>query len=216
MLKSSNLESIINDVEVEGQQPRPDDLPQLPLTLDTKSSNGNGMTTAQGNITNAPALNDCAKNNNTDDYNANRMPITKQTTDSLVTKQLTVGLLQIFEPPLAKARGQLKELIGKQNKIYIDLSAEKFKLDNAETAKLHEMMNNVKIYREKLVKIKKQMQSIYQRTKVLKKRALNVQACKQKELQRKLQKQQQEEALIGKQQQQQQQQLQTQTSHQTQ
>lgn len=117
---------------------------------------------------------------------------------SLASVQMAAGLLQIYEPPLIKVRNHLKELIGKQNKIYIDLSTEKYRYDNVEIAGLQEMMDNVKIYREKLVKMKKQMQSIYQRTKVLKKRALNIQTCKDKEYARKLQKQQQEEALIGK------------------
>lgn len=46
------------------------------------------------------------------------------------------------------------------------------------------------------------MRKIYKTFRAInQKRALNVQACKQKELQRKLQKQQQEEALIAKQQQ---------------
>lgn len=119
-------------------------------------------------------------------------------TQSLASAQMATGLLQIYEPPLIKVRNHLKELIGKQNKIYIDLSTEKYRYDTVEIAGLQEMMNTVKIYREKLVKMKKQMQSIYQRTKVLKKRAINIQTCKQKELARKLQKQQQEEALIGK------------------
>ncbi|XP_017482725.1 PREDICTED: biogenesis of lysosome-related organelles complex 1 subunit 6 [Rhagoletis zephyria] len=209
MLKSSNIESIINAVEAGGQQPRP----QLPLALNNTSSNeADEVYIPQGSNAYAASLsNTFGKNDDSENSNDNNVPTTKQasseqTPDSLATKQLTAGLLQIFEPPLAKARGQLKELIGKQNKIYIDLSAEKYKLDDAETTRLHEMMNNVKIYREKLVKIKKQMQNIYQRTKVLKKRAFNVQVCKQKELQRKLQKQQQEESLIAKQQQQQQQQ----------
>ncbi|XP_067647997.1 biogenesis of lysosome-related organelles complex 1 subunit 6 [Eurosta solidaginis] len=196
MLKSSNLESIINAVDAEGQQSLPDDLPQLEFVLCNDILDIGSTTTYATNV--------FAKNNN-DSNKASQVQViyaNNQTTDSLATKQLTEGLLQIFEPPLDKARGQLKELIGKQNKIYIDLSEEKYKLDNAETAKLQEMMNNVKTYREKLVKIKKQMQNIYQRTKVLKKRAVNVQSSKQKELQRKLHKQQQEEALIGKQQQQ--------------
>lgn len=117
---------------------------------------------------------------------------------SMASVQMAAGLLQIYEPPLIKVRNHLKELIGKQNKIYIDLSTEKYRYDNVEIAGLQEMMDNVKIYREKLVKMKKQMQSIYQRTKVLKKRALHIQTCKDKEYARKLQKQQQEEALIGK------------------
>lgn len=203
MLRSSNLESIINAVEAEGQQPHnAADLQQVLSTLHNNNTFNADEPTQVNNNTFRSPTNDNGKNNNDGDYNAMRtIRASDESPDSLATKQLATGILQIFEPPLSKARGQLKELIGKQNKIYIDLSAEKFKLDNAETAKLHEMMNNVKIYREKLVKIKKQMQNIYQRTKVLKKRALNVQACKQKELQRKLQKQQQEEALIAKQQQ---------------
>lgn len=119
-------------------------------------------------------------------------------TQSLASVQMATGLLRIYEPPLIKVRNHLKELIGKQNKIYIDLSTEKYRYDNVEIAALQEMMETVKIYREKLVKLKKQMQSIYQRTKVLKKRATNIQACKQKELARKLHKQQQEESLIAK------------------
>ncbi|XP_039963650.1 biogenesis of lysosome-related organelles complex 1 subunit 6 [Bactrocera tryoni] len=203
MLKSSNLESIINAVEAEGQQPNnATDLQQVAVTLHNNNSFSADETISQVNKNTFTSSNGIGKNNNNEDYNTVRTTkTTDELPDSLATKQLATGLLQIFEPPLVKARGQLKELIGKQNKIYIDLSAEKFKLDNAETAKLHEMMNNVKIYREKLVKIKKQMQNIYQRTKVLKKRAMHVQACKHKELQRKLQKQQQEEALIAKQQQ---------------
>uniref|UniRef100_A0A0A1X151 Pallidin n=1 Tax=Zeugodacus cucurbitae TaxID=28588 RepID=A0A0A1X151_ZEUCU len=202
MLKSSNFESIISAVEAEGQQPNNNsaDLQQVPTTLPNSNANCGVETQLYNNTFTSPS--NCKNNNNVDYNDMRTTETTAEMPDSLATKQLASGILQIFEPPLVKARGQLKELIGKQNKIYIDLSAEKFKLDNAETAKLHEMMNNVKIYREKLVKIKKQMQSIYQRTKVLKKRALNVQACKQKELQRKLQKQQQEEALIAKQQQQ--------------
>ncbi|KAH8388882.1 hypothetical protein KR215_004979, partial [Drosophila sulfurigaster] len=116
---------------------------------------------------------------------------------SLAALQLSYGLLQIAEPPLARARGQLKELIGKQNKIYIDLSKEKYKLDCSEVAKLNEMMNDVRRYKEKLAKIKKEMQNIYQRTKVLKKRAANVATCKQRDYQRKLERQQHEESLIG-------------------
>ncbi|XP_004522210.1 biogenesis of lysosome-related organelles complex 1 subunit 6 [Ceratitis capitata] len=195
MLKSSNLESIINAVEKEGQPPcATDDLQvQLSSAVNNKDfSNINQIPPLQADNTFENVNN--VENDATFAANANT-----ELPPSLANRQLTTGLLQIFEPPLSKARGQLKELIGKQNKIYIDLSTEKYRLDNAETEKLQEMMNNVKIYREKLIKIKKQMQSIYQRTKVLKKRALNVQYCKQKELQRKLYKQQQEEALIAKQ-----------------
>nr|XP_016992531.2 biogenesis of lysosome-related organelles complex 1 subunit 6 [Drosophila takahashii] len=118
---------------------------------------------------------------------------------SLAALQLSAGVLQIAEPPLEHVRSQLRELIGRQNKIYIDLSKEKYKLDCSEVARLNDMMSDVKRYKEKLAKIKKEMQGVYQRTKELKKRAANVAACKQRDYQRKLEKQQHEESLIGSQ-----------------
>ncbi|XP_037718606.1 biogenesis of lysosome-related organelles complex 1 subunit 6 isoform X1 [Drosophila subpulchrella] len=116
---------------------------------------------------------------------------------SLAALQLSAGVLQIAEPPLVHVRSQLRELIGRQNKIYIDVSKEKYKLDCSEIARLNDMMSDVKRYKDKLTKIKKEMQGIYQRTKELKKRAANVAACKQRDYQRKLERLQQEESLIG-------------------
>ncbi|BFF97308.1 biogenesis of lysosome-related organelles complex 1 subunit 6 [Drosophila madeirensis] len=118
---------------------------------------------------------------------------------SLAAVQLSAGVLQIAEPPLDRVRSQLRELIGKQNKIYIDLSKEKYKLDCSEVARLNDMMGDVKRYKEKLTRVKREMQGIYQRTKELKKRAANVAACKQRDYQRKLERQQHEESLIGSQ-----------------
>ncbi|EDW41140.1 GM24723 [Drosophila sechellia] len=118
---------------------------------------------------------------------------------SLTALQLSAGVLQIAEPPLNHVRTQLRELIGRQNKTYIDLSKEKYKLDCSEVARLNDMMSDVKRYKDKLTKIKKEMQSVYQRTKELKKRAANVAACKQRDYQRKLERLQHEESLIGSQ-----------------
>ncbi|KAH8300486.1 hypothetical protein KR018_008667 [Drosophila ironensis] len=118
---------------------------------------------------------------------------------SLAALQLSAGVLQIAEPPLDHVRAQLRELIGRQNKIYIDLSKEKYKLDCSEVAKLNDMMSDVRRYKDKLTRIKKEMQSIYQRTKDLKKRAANVAACKQRDYRRKLDRQHHEESLIGSQ-----------------
>ncbi|XP_037806271.1 biogenesis of lysosome-related organelles complex 1 subunit 6 [Lucilia sericata] len=188
MLKSNNFKSIADDLTAFSttenvEQLRRSSLEQTTNTIlqDQPSLNNNNI--KQSNVKAAIANNDNSQT---------------EATTSLAALQLSAGVLQSYAPPIAKARGQLKELIQKQNKIYIDLSAEKFKLDNAEVAKLQDMMINVKVCREKLLKIKKHMQNIYQRTKVLKKRAINIQTCKEKELQRKLQKQQQEESLIGK------------------
>ncbi|XP_070852653.1 biogenesis of lysosome-related organelles complex 1 subunit 6 isoform X3 [Drosophila suzukii] len=87
---------------------------------------------------------------------------------SLAALQLSAGVLQIAEPPLEHVRSQLRELIGRQNKIYIDVSKEKYKLDCSEVARLNDM-----------------------------KRAANVAACKQRDYQRKLERLQHEESLIG-------------------
>ncbi|XP_061390068.1 biogenesis of lysosome-related organelles complex 1 subunit 6 [Musca vetustissima] len=201
MLKSNNFNSIIDDLSAFSSADTFEALRPTTLELDETetTSSGNEITSLTNNN-----LNLLNNNNNSIKNNDESQPTTTdEPTTSLAAAQLTAGFMQAYSPPLAKARTQLKELIGKQNKIYIDLSAEKFKLDNGEVAKLQDMMTDVKLYREKLLKIKKQMQNIYQRTKVLKKRALNIQTCKEKELQKKLQKQQQEESLIGKQQQQQ-------------
>uniref|UniRef100_A0A1I8P6T6 Biogenesis of lysosome-related organelles complex 1 subunit 6 n=1 Tax=Stomoxys calcitrans TaxID=35570 RepID=A0A1I8P6T6_STOCA len=202
MLKSNNFNSIIDDLSAfnqtdcfEALRPTTLELENTTASLSVESTldairNKNSAETNQ-NVEGLPSSSSASMANKSSLNNSEA---------SLASMQLATGFMQAFSPPLAKARTQLKELIGKQNKIYIDLSEEKFKLDNGEVAKLQDMMNDVKLYREKLLKIKKQMQNIYQRSKVLKKRALNIQSFKEKELQRKLQKQQQEESLIAKQQ----------------
>ncbi|EDW79095.2 uncharacterized protein Dwil_GK12407 [Drosophila willistoni] len=169
MLKSSNLNSIINELTIsDGEREMETQQEQQPHPVKTPSDPQPATTTTSTN--NAGA-----------------------------SSQLSAGILAIAEPPLDRVRGQLKELIGRQNKIYIDLSKEKYKLDCSEVAKLNDMMNDVKRYKEKLTRIKKEMQNVYQRTKDLKKRAANVAACKQRDYQRKLEKQQHEESLIGSQ-----------------
>ncbi|XP_017840983.1 biogenesis of lysosome-related organelles complex 1 subunit 6 [Drosophila busckii] len=124
---------------------------------------------------------------------------TNESSASMAALNLSDGVLQVVEPPIERARGQVKELIGKQNKIYIDLSKEKYKLDASELAEVTEMLNNVKRYQVKLMKLKKDMTTIYQRTKMLRKRAENVKCCKYRDCQRRLDKQKQEESLIGSQ-----------------
>ncbi|XP_017136585.1 biogenesis of lysosome-related organelles complex 1 subunit 6 [Drosophila miranda] len=168
MLKSSNINSVINEQLAAGQ-----------TASDQRNHlNSNRNSTADHST--------CWQGNNQDALGG-----------SLAAVQLSAGVLQIAEPPLDRVRSQLRELIGKQNKIYIDLSKEKYKLDCSEVAKLNDMMNDVKRYKEKLTRVKREMQGIYQRTKELKKRAANVAACKQRDYQRKLERQQHEESLIG-------------------
>lgn len=58
-------------------------------------------------------------------------------------------------------------------------------------------MEIISIYKPKLVAIKKRMLSVHQRTQALKKRAIFIKDFKAKELEEKLRKQRQEEALIG-------------------
>lgn len=58
-------------------------------------------------------------------------------------------------------------------------------------------MLTISAYKIKLVAIKKRMMNVHQRTQTLKKRAIFIRDFKTKELEEKLRKQRQEEALIG-------------------
>ncbi|XP_046867878.1 biogenesis of lysosome-related organelles complex 1 subunit 6 isoform X2 [Drosophila willistoni] len=111
MLKSSNLNSIINELTIsDGEREMETQQEQQPHPVKTPSDPQPATTTTSTN--NAGA-----------------------------SSQLSAGILAIAEPPLDRVRGQLKELIGRQNKIYIDLSKEKYKLDCSEVAKLNDMVN---------------------------------------------------------------------------
>lgn len=114
-------------------------------------------------------------------------------------EKLSRGLLQIYEPHLSKVKMDLRELLAKQNKIYIDFQSEKFNFVDSNINDFENMMMKYKLYKDKLISIKKEMVNIHHRSTALKKRAQHIQSCKEKELAAKLQKQQQEEALIGKQ-----------------
>ncbi|KAL5286253.1 hypothetical protein ACFFRR_007724 [Megaselia abdita] len=100
----------------------------------------------------------------------------------MAAKDLAAGICEIYQAPLNNIKDELKELISKQNQIYIDIAGEKFVFENNEILEVQNMMGKAKIYREKLNTISKQMNSIHQRTKSLKKRALNIQAVKEKEV----------------------------------
>ncbi|ALC45052.1 pallidin [Drosophila busckii] len=169
MLKSSNLNSVMHKLDEE----QTDNMQQ-----DAQTDNNNA---------------------------APKEAATNESSASMAALNLSDGVLQVVEPPIERARGQVKELMyissgyGKQNKIYIDLSKEKYKLDASELAEVTEMLNNVKRYQVKLMKLKKDMTTIYQRTKMLRKRAENVKCCKYRDCQRRLDKQKQEESLIGSQ-----------------
>ncbi|EDW19328.2 biogenesis of lysosome-related organelles complex 1 subunit 6 isoform X2 [Drosophila mojavensis] len=168
MLKSSNLDSVIGELDGDRTGTGAVAAPEKSVK---NNKNNNNTSLSQGKVDEI----DC----------------------SMSALQLSFGVLEIAESPLVRVRNQLKELIGKQNKFYIDVSKEKYKLDCSEVSKLYDMMSNVKLYKDKLIKIKKDMQSIYQRSKVIKKRAAHIAACKQREHQRKVEKQQHEESLIG-------------------
>lgn len=58
-------------------------------------------------------------------------------------------------------------------------------------------MQTISAYKIKLVAIKRRMMNVHQRTQALKKRAIFIKDFKTKELEEKLRKQRQEEALIG-------------------
>ncbi|XP_055619240.1 biogenesis of lysosome-related organelles complex 1 subunit 6 isoform X2 [Toxorhynchites rutilus septentrionalis] len=80
-------------------------------------------------------------------------------------KTLSAGLLQIYEPTLNQVKGNLKELLNKQNDMLLIIDNEKRAFASQEVQMINEMINKAKIYREKAVRIKYQMHQIHQRAK---------------------------------------------------
>ncbi|XP_055382682.1 biogenesis of lysosome-related organelles complex 1 subunit 6 [Condylostylus longicornis] len=100
---------------------------------------------------------------------------TEQSENSEALAQiLGTEILNITYPRLMKVKPQLKELISKQNKIYLDISAEKFKYTDNNIYIVENLMERVKFYREKLIKIRRAMIDIHHKSRSLKNRAINL------------------------------------------
>ncbi|KAK0175341.1 hypothetical protein PV327_009095 [Microctonus hyperodae] len=119
------------------------------------------------------------------------------------TDKLVQGILDVYQSPLQQMKNELQELLKKQESLVDKMQVENKQLtETAEDEQCIEMYSTIKIYNDKLLRIKKEMSSIHERTLKLKKRALRLQQIKQKEALAKEQKREEEtrreQELIGK------------------
>ncbi|GAB0093198.1 hypothetical protein DMENIID0001_082740 [Sergentomyia squamirostris] len=112
---------------------------------------------------------------------------------------LATGLVNLYQSDVEKIQKDLNNLTSKQDKLLRQLEEERGRLDERKLKNIQEMMDSVRIYREKLLLIKKQMTSIHQRSRHLVKRSQDLQEFKEKEKQQRIIKRRQEEALIARQ-----------------
>ncbi|KAK0079507.1 hypothetical protein PV325_001171 [Microctonus aethiopoides] len=119
------------------------------------------------------------------------------------TDKLVQGILDVYQSPLQQMKDELQELLKKQESLVDKMQVENKQLaETAEDEQCIEMYSTIKIYNDKLTRIKKEMTSIHERTLKLKKRALRLQQIKQKEALAKEHKREEEtrreQELIGK------------------
>ncbi|CAH0385413.1 unnamed protein product [Bemisia tabaci] len=97
-------------------------------------------------------------------------------------EKLSAGLLELYQSPLQKLKIELDELNKKQGNLCSQLHDESVKfhgLDPGEELKKTFLM--MKVYQTRLENVKKEMFSLQDRAKKLKKRALRLQQMKEKE-----------------------------------
>lgn len=76
---------------------------------------------------------------------------------------LTEGFVNIYHPPLKPLKSQLLEIVKKQESLCDELHRENLKLSEAiYSSELHEMFDKIKLYKQKLVNIKKDMMAIHE------------------------------------------------------
>ncbi|XP_052862218.1 biogenesis of lysosome-related organelles complex 1 subunit 6 isoform X2 [Anopheles cruzii] len=112
-------------------------------------------------------------------------------------RDLSAGLLCIYEPKLNEVKENLKELINKQNDLQIAISNEKKAFSSTQTKEVYEMVLKTKAYKDKVTRIKMQMHQIHQRTKNLRAKALEIQELKVNQCATKLQQLHYEESLVA-------------------
>ncbi|XP_064463756.1 biogenesis of lysosome-related organelles complex 1 subunit 6-like [Ornithodoros turicata] len=115
--------------------------------------------------------------------------------DPRVIQNLAGGVLKEYEDDLKKFQSILTDLTKNQRLLIDTVQQENGRFaEMQELYNLEDMFQTAKLYHSKLVKIKKEMTELYQRSRKLKKRALRLQQLKQKEaLQLEQQKEREEE-----------------------
>lgn len=95
---------------------------------------------------------------------------------------LSEGLLAHFLPPLEQAKKNLDDLAEKQQIILETFQTENQRYNKAEAIReLASKTDQIKIYHEKLLSVRKTMASLHERSTRLKRRALRLQSERQKE-----------------------------------
>ncbi|CAH1790255.1 unnamed protein product [Owenia fusiformis] len=112
-------------------------------------------------------------------------------TDKSVEENLTDGLLAHFLPECDKAKSTISELTENQRILIETILQENSKFSECHTiSDLAKIMTQSKVYRAKLLHIKKEMVQLTEKSSKLKHKAIKIQQDKQKEA---LQKEQQKE-----------------------
>ncbi|KAG0431797.1 hypothetical protein HPB47_021443 [Ixodes persulcatus] len=97
-------------------------------------------------------------------------------------EKLSEGLLKEYVADLKRVRANLADLTKNQHLLIDTVQQENGRFSEVqEMYNIEDVFQRAKLYHAKLVKIKKDMADLYQRSKKLKKRALKLQQQKQKE-----------------------------------
>ncbi|XP_045214193.2 biogenesis of lysosome-related organelles complex 1 subunit 6-like [Mercenaria mercenaria] len=114
--------------------------------------------------------------------------------DPAVIEKLTHGVLEMFLPNLQKAKGSLNEVLHNQEVLIETVQQENSKFtESASMKQLIETMQEAKAYHGKLVNLKREMNSLMDKSTKLKRRAVKLQQEKQKEELRKAVQQEREQ-----------------------
>ncbi|KAK6620949.1 hypothetical protein RUM43_011248 [Polyplax serrata] len=126
-------------------------------------------------------------------------PVEAEKIDNEAVLKLSEGLINIYHPALKSVRSQLLEIVKKQEFLCDEMHQQNQKLsESSQSKELREMFDKIKVYKEKLVNIKRSMMSLHEQSTKLKKRALRLEQQKQKEALNKVHKREYEELLIKK------------------
>lgn len=102
--------------------------------------------------------------------------------DPATIEKLTNGVLEMFLPNLQKAKGSLNELLHNQEVLIETVQQENSKFtDSASMKQLIQTMHEAKLYHGKLVNLKKEMNTLMDKSTKLKHRAVKLQQQKQKD-----------------------------------
>ncbi|XP_064596256.1 biogenesis of lysosome-related organelles complex 1 subunit 6-like [Liolophura sinensis] len=106
--------------------------------------------------------------------------------DSALIESMTQGFLAKFMPDLQDSKAMLDELMRNQRVLLDTVQQENSKFDECQSFRdLEETMKQARLYHGKLLSIKKEMNSLHEKSARLKKRSVKLQQQKQKmELQR--------------------------------